>query len=129
MRILTKVAYLFQGENGNKFKTKPLEICSAPDWIANDNTFKIALKSGNIEVMNRGLETNKIEKVLGGASGTVVQQIEQVSKNLALDNETGSENELIQNEADEVNQGSNEQEPTVSESNNEGNPFSNLFKA
>ena len=55
MRVFTKVALEFIRYEGNreveKARTSSLAFSDLPDWVKDDQTFKWALASGDLEVM------------------------------------------------------------------------------
>lgn len=79
MRIISKACYLLKGEGKAAFRTSPLLIQDVPDWVKDDLTFINAVKNGNIQVLDKGLQTKATEKKQEELTGTIAQQIEQFS--------------------------------------------------
>lgn len=61
MRIFSKKTFLFKdGESEVKVRNK--DIIDVPDWIAKTPLFKLAEKSGDIQVMDSANKIKEVEK-------------------------------------------------------------------
>lgn len=61
MRVYSKQTFLFK-DGEDEFTVRHKDIVDVPDWIAKTPLFKLAEKSGDIEVMDSSNKVKEVEK-------------------------------------------------------------------
>jgi hypothetical protein len=62
IRLYTKKAFGFKNpDTGELERTAPLAFGDYPDWVANDEMFKLAKEAGEIEVMESAKAQKEVE--------------------------------------------------------------------